>query len=130
MNKISSTKPYQLTFLEQHEYLHAFVEGERDTYDISRAYWQEIADRVSEVGASRVLIEENIEEPGSFADVFRLASEIPTMGFGRARIAFFDRYLDHNEINEFGELVAVNRGVNGAIFNDLETAVQWLMSGQ
>lgn len=112
---------------ERPGYLYAYVEGDHDTYAISRAYWQEIADEVGRLGALRVLIDENIVESISVSDVFRLASEIPAMGFGRARIAFVDRYLDQNEVNEFGELVAVNRGANGKIFNDLPTAEKWLL---
>ena len=44
------------------------------------------------------------------------------MGLGQARIALVDCYLEQNEINKFGELVAVNRGVNGKIFNDVKSA--------
>lgn len=130
MNEADSTRPYRLTFNELIGYLHAFVEGDEDSYEISRAFWQEIADHASQIGASRVLIEENIEMSVSFADVFKVASEIPLMGFGNTRIAFVDRYLDHNEINEFGELVAQNRGMNGGIFNDVEAAKAWLLSDQ
>jgi len=129
MNEADSYRPYRLTFEELEDHLYALVEGEHDSYEISRAFWQEIADRASSIGASRVLIEESIKgQSVSFADVFKLASEIPSMGFGRARIAFVDRYLDHSEINEFGELVAVNRGLNAGVFNDIETARQWLLS--
>lgn len=127
MNTVDSAHPYRLTFQEFPGYLYAFVEGEQDNYEISRAFWQEIADKAVDTGAKRVLIEENIEMPGSFADVYKLASELPSMNFGGARIAFVDRFLDHNEINEFGELVAVNRGFNGAVFNDVETARRWLL---
>jgi hypothetical protein len=49
------------------------------------------------------------------------------MGFGAVYVAFVDRYLDQNEINEFAELVAVNRGLNGKIFNDVTLAIEWLM---
>jgi hypothetical protein len=127
MNTVDSTRPYRLTFQDLPGYLYAFVEGEQDSYDISRAFWQEIAEKAVSMGAKCVLIEENIEMSVSFADVFKLASELPSMNFGGARIAFVDRFLDHNEINEFGELVAVNRGFNGAVFNDIETARRWLL---
>jgi hypothetical protein len=49
------------------------------------------------------------------------------MGFGGTYVAFVDRYLDQSEINQFAELVAVNRGLNGKIFNDEGQAVAWLM---
>ena len=62
------------------------------------------------------------------AEVFQLASEIPKMGFGSTRVAFVDRYLDQQEVNSFGELVAVNRGLSGKVFNDITEAENWLMS--
>lgn len=131
MNENDPLSVYRLTFEEFSDYLYAFVEGEQDSYEISRAFWQEIADRAAAIGAKRVLIEESIEgQAVTFADVFRLASEIPSMGFGNARIAFVDRFLEHSEVNEFGELVAVNRGLNASVFNDLDAARQWLLSDQ
>ncbi len=128
MQEPTLIKPYQLTVENRADYLYAYVEGQRDTYSISRAYWQEVADEAVRLNSTRVLIDENIVESSSIEDVFRLASEIPQMGFGRARIAFVDRYLDQNEVNQFGEIVATNRGVNGRVFNDIPTAEQWLKS--
>jgi hypothetical protein len=123
-------KQYTLVFEQRDGYLYALVEGEHDCYEISRAYWQEVADEVARLGVKRVLIEENIPVAGTLADAFQLGSEIPDMGFGTARIAFVDRYVEQNEINEFGELVAVNRGVNGKLFEDLQSAEQWLAEGK
>jgi hypothetical protein len=121
------TKPYDLTFEHRNGYLYAYVEGDNDSYEISRAFWQEIADAVSQTGAGKVLIDENIVQSVSIAEVFQLASELPKMGFGSTRIAFVDRYLDQHEVNSFGELVAVNRGLNGKAFNDVGEAESWLL---
>lgn len=123
----SPEKQYRLTFEQRDGYLYAYVEGEQDNYEISKAYWQEVVDEVVRTDAKRVLIDENIVESASMAEVFKLASEIPTMGFGGTYVAFVDRYLDQAEINEFAELVAVNRGLNGKIFNNEELAVEWLL---
>lgn len=120
-------KQYRLTFEHRDGYLYAYVEGEHDSYEISKQYWLEVAAEVVRTKAPRVLIDENIVESASIAEVFRLSSEIPSMGFGATRVAFVDRYLEQNEINEFAELVAVNRGLNGKIFNDEAMAIDWLM---
>lgn len=122
-----ATPAYSLTFEDRGDYLYGYVEGDHDSYEISRAYWQEVADEVRKRRVSRVLIDENIVETGSIADGFQLASEMPQMGFGRTRIAFVDRYLDQNDVNEFTELVAVNRGLNAKVFNDADTAEAWLL---
>jgi hypothetical protein len=121
-------KPYHLILEQRPGYLYAYVEGEHDSYEISKAYWQEIAGEVVRLGAKRVLIDENIAESVPLADIYQLASELPAMGFDSARVAFVDRYLDHHEVNSFAELVAVNRGMRGKVFNDLETAERWLLN--
>ena len=120
-------KPYNLTFEHRASYLYAYVEGEHDSYEISLAFWQEIADEVDRFKVDKVLIDENIVESVSMAEIFQLASEIPKMGFGSTRVAFVDRYLDQQEVNSFGELVAVNRGLSGKCFNDVTEAEAWLL---
>lgn len=122
-----SANLYRLTFEVRPSYLYAYVEGDHDSYEISRAYWQAIATESKRLGIRKVLIDENIQENASMADVFQLASELPAMGFGK--VAIVDRYLDQQEINSFGELVALNRGLNGKIFNDVAEAEAWLLSG-
>lgn len=118
-------KPYNLTFETRDGYLYAYVEGEEDSYDISRAFWLEIAEESKRLGIPDVLVDENIVANASMAEVFQLAAEIPAMGFGR--VAFVDRYLSQNDVNAFGELVANNRGMNGKVFNDLTSAEAWLV---
>lgn len=127
MTKPDHAKPYTLTYETRPGYLYVYVEGENDSYEISREYWREVARESGRLGKKRVLIDENIPDPSTIADAFKFASEIPQMGFGSARIAFVDRYLEQNEINLFGELVAVNRGVNAKVFNDTASAEEWLL---
>jgi hypothetical protein len=44
------------------------------------------------------------------------------------KIAFVDRKTDQNQLNRFGETVAVNRGVHGRLFTDVSEAEIWLLS--
>ncbi len=127
MSDDTALTPYDLTLEHRKGYLYAYVEGDTDSYEISRAFWTEIADEVRRSNANRVLIDENIEQSVSMAEVFQLASELPKMGFGSTRVAFVDRYLDQQELNAFGELVAVNRGLSGKVFNDVAEAESWLL---
>lgn len=122
----NSSKPYSLTFEHRNGYLYAFVAGVEDSYEISRAYWTEVVEESKRIGSSKVLIEEEIVENASLTDVFRLASELPQLGFGRTVVAFVDRFLDQQEVNEFGAVVAQNRGFNGRVFNNVEEAKRWL----
>jgi hypothetical protein len=118
---------YTLTFELRPHYFYALVEGEHDSYEVSRSFWLKVAEHCVKIGAERVMIHENIAEKVSFAEVFQLASEIPSMGFGRAKVAFVDQHLDQQDVNTFGELVAQNRGLNGRVFTDVASAERWLV---
>ncbi|MFL6468314.1 MAG: hypothetical protein ACJ72Z_10195 [Pyrinomonadaceae bacterium] len=121
-----AAKPYHLSFEQRPEYLYAFVDGERDSYLISHAYWIEVAEECEKRQTKRVLVDENISEAVSVTEMYQIASEIPDMFAGIA-IAFVDRYADQAEINEFGEMVAQNRGVVGRFFKNVESAEKWLL---
>jgi hypothetical protein len=124
----NAAKPYRISFENRSGYLYVYVSGEHDSYEISRRYWQEVADQCARLKAAKVLIEEDIPEVISMGEMYQLASEIPELGFFGIRIAFVDRYIEHQDLNQFGELVAVNRGLHGKIFNDLDAAEKWLLS--
>lgn len=103
------------------------VEGERDSYAISSAYWREIAAECSERGSTKLFVEEDIPEAVSFSDMYRIAAELPEL-FRGIVIAFVDRFAEQTELNSFGELVAQNRGVRGRLFADVGTAENWLLA--
>ncbi|MBC7899592.1 MAG: hypothetical protein H7070_06015 [Saprospiraceae bacterium] len=128
MTEFSPHKPYDLTFEHRPEYLYAFIEGEHDSYKISRQYWQEIAEMCTEYGCKKVLVEEDIAEGISIAEIYRLVSELAEMGFLGIKVAFVDRQLDQAELNDFGVLVGTNRGLNGKAFADQAAAEAWLLS--
>lgn len=124
--KTSNHKYYTIQFDNQPEYLSAYVSGEKDSLEISRQFWREIADECKKVKCKKLLVVEDIVEIVSEADMYLIASEIPQVFYG-VRVAFVDVHLDHKSLNEFGEIVAINRGVSGKIFNDVEAAKKWLL---
>jgi hypothetical protein len=123
-----SSKPYKLTFERRPQYLYAFVTGERDSYEISKQYWQEIAVECKKAGVKKVLIEEDIVENVSMSDMYQFCSEIPGLGFFGIRVAFVDRQQDQQQLNQFGETVATNRGLFSRVFNNADDAEKWLLS--
>lgn len=127
-NKETFSKPYKISFDYRPEYLYVYVSGERDNYEISKQYWQEIADECSRNKVRRVLIVEDIDESTSIADVYQVGAEISQMGFFGIRIAFVDSHIGHHDLNQFGEMVALNRGLYGKVFNDPAEAEKWLVS--
>ena len=50
------------------------------------------------------------------------------MGFFGIRVAFVDRHIEQQELNQFGETVANNRGLHSKTFINLEEAEKWLLS--
>lgn len=127
MTEIAVPKLYDIRFEYRPGYLYVFVEGEHDSYAISRQYWQEIADACRENAVKKVLVEEDIPESVSMSDMFRLVSELGQLGFTGIKVAFVDRQLDHASLNEFGVLVGVNRGLVGKAFGNQAAAEEWLV---
>jgi hypothetical protein len=129
MNSPSSddSKPYQIKFEPRPDYLYAYVGGEHDSVSISLAFWREIADECRKTQAKKILIEEDIKESVTMLEGYQIAEEIPRMGFANVLIAFVDRFLEQQNLNEFGELVATNRGLRAKVFNNVEEAEKWLL---
>lgn len=121
-------KLYTLEFEERPEYLYAFVKGEKDSYEISRQYWIEVANECRRANRQKVLIEEDIDDEMSMTEMYRFTSEIIEIGFSGIRVAFVDRHLNQRELNKFGALVATNRGFFGKVCSDVKTAEEWLLS--
>lgn len=127
VNSPGGSRAFELFFERRPAYLYARVAGQEDSYEISRQFWQEIADECRRLDCKKVLIVEEIVMEAPLHDVYQLASELPHMGFRGVKVAFVDRLAEDRQINEFGALVATNRGFHGQIFNDFDEAEKWLL---
>lgn len=108
----------------------ARVEGPHDSFDISLAYWKVIADERKRRDAKRLLVIENLQEtvePGLAVDLFE---DIVKLGFGGVRVAFVDNVDSHRSIQEYVALLARERNIVAAIFNDENQAMTWLRHGE
>jgi hypothetical protein len=119
-------KPYIINFEDRANYLYALVHGEQYGYKVLAQFLREIADECKKRNFNQVLIEENISATASEMDVFRIASELPQLGFSDIRMAYIDRFTEQKDLNEYGKEVAENRGVDVKIFSSLEEADKWL----
>jgi predicted GNAT superfamily acetyltransferase len=128
VTKDASDRKFTIVFENYPTYLYALVHGEAYGYEVLTAFLKQIADEVNARGFNQVLIEENISAGATKEDVYRVASEMPEMGFAGIRIAYVDRFLDQEEVNEFGRDVAVHNGIDVRLFNDQEMADRWLNS--
>ncbi len=125
---VEDSKLYKLEFDERTDYLYAHVLGDKDNVEISTQYWREIADECRRTKCRKVLIVEDLKESVSTTETYQIASEIPHMGFFGIQIAFVDQHIEQHAVNEFGELVANNRGIYVKLFNSPEEAEKWLLS--
>jgi len=124
-----SSKPYTITFEQREGYLYARVEGPFDSYEISNAYWQEVAEECQKTQNRKLLLDERLDSVmPSMTEVFQGASERCHMGLAGIKIAFVDSLSDHHEFNLFGELVATNRGLYCKVFNNLKQGENWLLA--
>jgi hypothetical protein len=119
---------YTITFEERPQYLYALVEGEHDSYAISKAFWLEIIEKLKSTGIAKVLVHEKLVETVSIDEVFQLVMEFPEIGLTAYKIAFVDEVLDHHALNQFGAILAINLNLNGGVFNTVEAAEEWLLA--
>jgi hypothetical protein len=102
------------------------VGGDRLTADISRKYWEQIADKCDELGRTKVLIEKDFRESVGPAEMLQMAENLGKL-LPTRRIAFHDRH-NHASINELGKKLARNRDVMMQTFKDVGDAERWLIA--
>ena len=117
---------YTLRFEDRPGYTRAHVVGDRDTVEISLAYWREIERHCREHAVRSVLVVEEIKERAAVLDIYEVASGLVALGFSDIRIAFVDRNVDELPMMQFGETVARNRGIDGRVFARETDAEAWL----
>ena len=123
---MSETPDYTIEMESRGEYLWVLVGGERLTADISRRYWEEIADKCDELGCRKILIEKNFRESVGPAEMLQMAENLGKL-LPTSHIAFHDRH-DHTSINELGKKLARNRDVMMQTFKDVRDAERWLLA--
>ena len=126
MSENIAARSYVINFQDGPNYLYALVHSDQYGYDVLAGFLREIADECRKRNFTQVMIEENISATTSEEDVFRIASELPQLGFSDIRMAYIDRFSDQKELNEYGRKVAEDSGVDVRIFNSLEEAAEWL----
>lgn len=126
MSENIEAKPYTIVFEEYPTYLYALVHGEQYDYDVIASFLTEIADECRNRNFRSILVEENISATASPEDIARAAKDLPDFGFAGIRMAYLDRFSEQKELNEFGEDIAVDHGVDVKLFSDMASADKWL----
>jgi hypothetical protein len=118
---------YKLTIYQKPAYLHAVVTGRNSKENVAR-YLEEIYCECMASGCFKVLIEERLEGPRlGMLDVFDIASQGSSLVHGKMRaIAYVDVNASDN-LMQFAETVAVNRGLPVTVFSTVADAENWLL---
>lgn len=126
MSEIIEAKPYTIVFEDYPTYLYALVHGEQYDYDVIASFLREIATECRKRNFQSVLVEENISATASPEDISRAAADLAEFGFSDIHMAYLDRFSEQKEINEFGQDIAVDHGVDVKLFGDMAAAHKWL----
>ena len=119
---------YHLAIQEHPTYLHAAVTGTHSPENAMR-FLKEVYEACVKAGKTAALLEVNLVGPSLDAtSIFRVVSQRSGDGLKLRKIAYVDASSRDPEKKRFAETVAINRGVNVRLFQDLAKAKEW-MSG-
>lgn len=119
-------KEYELTFEERAGYLYAHVASEVSGAQVLLRWFSEIIPKCRETGANKVLVHVETGEKLSTSDAFDAATGVIALDVTGIKIAYVDPNPANFDTNQFGELVAVNRGVQGKVFLTVAEGEAWL----
>jgi hypothetical protein len=116
--------PYYIESENRTEYLYVLVGGEVLTPEIAKMYWDEIAEKCTDLGFSKILIEKDFAKSVTAPEILEMGVYLGKILPGK-KIAFFDRYTNQT-INELGKVIARNQGVQMRVFEKLADAERWI----
>ncbi|MBW8366688.1 MAG: hypothetical protein K0M70_02375 [Arenimonas sp.] len=118
-----------LKFEDRLDYLFAEVTGPRDSRDISTAYWQRIAEQCGIRKTRKLMVVENLGDFDGERNMANMVDAIIAMGMDRLKVAFVIGRVEEMARLEHGEILAIERGANGRVFESTSLAERWLRHG-
>lgn len=122
-------KPYELTFDERPQYLHAHIKAEATDEQTAIDYWQKIIRKCRQTKGDRLMVVQEIPGGLNTTETFGVASAVTAIGIQGIKIAFVDPDPDLYEAHQFGHLVGTNRGAWSQVFTTIPEAENWLLQG-
>jgi hypothetical protein len=117
---------YDIEFDDRTEYVWVLTSGPELSSEISKSYWNEIAEWCRGRDCRKILIEKDFPRSVGPRDMVEMAEHLGAVLPGY-KIAFHDRH-GHNAINELGKKLARNRNVIMQVFDDAREAEKWLLA--
>ena len=118
-----------IKFEDRLDYLFAEVTGPRDSEDISTAYWQRIAEQCERRKTRKLMVVENLGDFVGERNMSSMVDALIAMGLGRLKVAFVIGRIEEMARLEHGEILAMERGANGRVFESTSLAERWLRHG-
>ena len=119
----------RLQFEERPGYLYVEVNGPRDNFDISVAYWNVIAGEVRRRGTRALMVVEHLGPYEGERDMAAMVDALIALGFDQLKVAFVIERIELLGLFEHGEILALERGANGRVFANPSLAERWLRHG-
>ncbi len=119
----------QIVFEDRPGYLYARVSGPRDSHEISLAYWSRVAEQCRQRNARKLMVVENLGDHEEQRDLPGMVDALIAMGLDQVQIAFVVGRVELLPQMEHGEILALERGANGRVFDNPTIAERWLRHG-
>lgn len=119
---------FKVCYEDEPSYLRAYVFDGTDSVEVSIAMWRMLAAEGAAVGATRMLILEDLVSTVELQDLATVIDAIESAGMGRFRSAFVE-LRDDIQGSELGEIMLQERGIIIRIFSNETEARHWLLYG-
>ena len=119
---------FRICYDDEPEYLRAYVFDGTDSLEVSVAMWRMLASECQAVGASRLLVLEDLVATVDVVDLGGVVDAMEHAGMQRIRTAFVE-LRDDIEGSELGEILCRERGMVIRVFSHEDTARRWLAYG-
>jgi len=126
---ISLPEDIRLVFEDRPGYLYAHVTGPRDNEQISLAYWSAIVEEIRRRNSRKLMVVENLGDFEGPRDLAAMLDALIAMGLDRIQVAFVVGRVDLLGLMQHGEILAMERGANGRVFDSTAIAERWLRHG-
>lgn len=127
-NRVDEKILSKLKYVEFPQYLYVLVSGEKHSLKDAKMMWGKMIDECRERGFNKLLVEKNLRTSLTTLEMYELVIFLTEKHLFDIKMGMFDRETSHAKTNKFGELVGLNRGLNGRVFKDRTEAVKWLLA--
>ena len=120
---------FRICYDQHPDYLRGYVFDGTDSLEVSLAMWRMLATECETTGAQRLLVVEDLHASVERAGIEQVVDVISKLGIAALRVAFVE-LRDDIEGAEFGEILCMERGIDGRAFSHEPDARHWLLYGE